>query len=355
MMHSTVSLLLRGLAGAVMSSGLAAAASAATPLTQQAIVQVAYGGPEVLKSQTIPVLEPGANQVLIRIYAAALNATDWYMRKDDPYHTTVPVPVVPGGDVAGVIEKLGDGVNGFKVGEPVYAVISRSGNNGTRLNGGYSHFVVAEVNYVTRKPRAMTYAEAAGLGVASISGVRAVLSSNLAKGERILITGISGGVGSAAAQAAKARGAYVIGTASARHNEYLRSLGVDEVIDYTQGRFEERVHDVDVVLDTVGADTTERSMSTLKKGGRFLSVARGDTAPMCATAGVVCIPRGQAYGQDRTVFDEVLSLAESGKLKIKVDRTFALNQAAQAQQFGEESHTEGKIVLVVDAAKGNRK
>jgi NADPH:quinone reductase-like Zn-dependent oxidoreductase len=328
---------------------------AATPRTQQAIVQVAYGGPEVLQAQTIPVLQPGENQVLIRVYAAAMNATDWYMRKDDPFHTTVPVPVVPGGDVAGIIEKLGPGVTAFKVGDRVSAVISRSGNGGTRLNGGYSHFVVAELNYVQLKPKAMTFAEAAGLGVASISGIRAVMMTKVGKGDRMLITGISGGVGSAAAQAAKARGVYVIGTASARHNDYLRSLGVDEVIDYTHGKFEAQVHDVDAVLDTVGADTTERSMSTLKKGGRFLSVARGGTELMCAAAGVVCIPRGQAYGTDRSVIDEVSSLAESGKLKIKVDKTFPLSQAAEAQQWGEQGHTEGKIVLIVDAAKASTK
>jgi NADPH:quinone reductase-like Zn-dependent oxidoreductase len=174
-------------------------------------------------------------------------------------------------------------------------------------------------------------------------------------GDRMLIPGVAGGVGSAAAQAAKARGVYVIGTATARHNEYLRSLGVDEVIDYSQGKFEEKVHDVDAVLDTVGDDTTQRSMSTLKKGGRFLSVARGGTEPMCAAAGVVCIPRGQAYGQDHSVFDEVLSLAESGKLKIKVDKTFPLIQAAEAQKLGEQGHTEGKIILIVDDKKANSK
>jgi NADPH:quinone reductase-like Zn-dependent oxidoreductase len=352
MMQSITRVALTPAVAALLCS-VAGSALAATPMTQQAIVQVAYGGPEVLKSETIPVLEPAENQVLIRIYAAAMNATDWYMRKNDPYHTTVPVPVVPGGDVGGIIEKLGPGVTGFKVGDPVYAVISRSGNNGTRLNGGYSHFVVAEVNFVQHKPSGMTYAEAAGLGVASISGVRSVLVTQVKKGDRMLITGVSGGVGSAAAQAAKAKGVYVIGTASARHNDYLKGLGVDEVIDYTQGKFEDQVHDVDAVLDTVGSDTTERAMKTLKKGGRFLSVARGDTEPMCAAAGVVCIPRGQAYGQEHAVYDEVASLAASGKLKINIDKTFPLSQAAEAQTFGEQGHTEGKIVLIVDDKKAN--
>ena len=249
--------------GIVVLCSVTVTGLAATPKTQQAIVQVAYGGPEVLQAQTVPVLEPGANHVLIRIYAAGLNPTDWYMRRDEPGYTSVPTPVIPGGDVAGVIEKLGKGAKGLKVGEPVFAVIGRSGNQGVRLNGGYAQFVIAEAGNVMRKPRDLTFVEAAGLALAPITGVRAVVVTRVAKGDRLLITGVSGAVGSAAAVAAKARGVYVIGTASARHAEYLRSIGVDEVIDYTKGKFEEQVHDVDAVLDTVGGDNTERAMSTL--------------------------------------------------------------------------------------------
>jgi NADPH:quinone reductase-like Zn-dependent oxidoreductase len=322
---------------------------AATPKTQQAIVQVAYGGPEVLQIQTIPVLEPGPDQVLIRIYAAGLNPTDWYMRRDEPGYTTVPTPVVPGGDVSGVIEKLGGGVKNLKVGDPVFAVIGRSGNatdQGVRLNGGYSHFVLAEAGNVMRKPRDLSFVEAAGLALAPITAVRAVRVTEVKKGDRMLITGVSGAVGSAAAVAAKARGAYVIGTASARHAEFLRSIGVDEVIDYTKGKFEEQVHDVDAVLDTVGGDNTERAMSTLKKGGHILTTARGDLAKIC-TPGIVCIPRGPAHAQPRVVVDEVLSLVESGKIKAKVSKTFPLTEAGQAQQFGEKG-ADGKIILIVD-------
>jgi NADPH:quinone reductase-like Zn-dependent oxidoreductase len=168
----------------------------------------------------------------------------------------------------------------------------------------------------------------------------------------MLITGVSGAVGSAAAVAAEARGVYVIGTASARHTEYLRSIGVDEVIDYTKGKFEEQVHDVDAVLDVVGGDNTPRAMTTLKKGGRILTTARGDIAAICVPE-VVCIPRGPAQGQPREVLDEVLSLVESGKLKAKVSKTFPLIEAGQAQQFGEQGGADGKIILIVDADKAN--
>ncbi len=177
LVQATVLVLTRALASVVLLGSVMGSGFAATPATQQAIVQVAYGGPEVLQIQTVPVLEPGANQVLIRIYAAGLNPTDWYMRRDEPGYTTVPTPVIPGGDVAGVIEQLGKDVIGLKVGDPVFAVISRSGNNsgnqGVRLNGGYAHFVVAEAGNVMRKPRDITFVEAAGLALAPITAVRA--------------------------------------------------------------------------------------------------------------------------------------------------------------------------------------
>ena len=344
--------LLRVLIGAALVLSQMESALAETPVTQQAIVQNGYGGPEVLATHTVPVYEPGPNQVLICIYAAAVNPTDWYMRMNTPGYTSVPTPVIPGGDVAGRVEKLGSGVSSLKVGDSVFAVLARTGG---RLNGGYSHYVVAEERNVVRKPPSMTFAEAAGLGVASITGIRAVIATQVHKGDRMLITGVAGGVGSAAAQAAKDMGVYVIGTATARHSDYLRGIGVDEVIDYSQGPFEQKVHEVDAVLDTVGGDTTQRAISTLKKGGRFLSTARGDAEPMCAAAGVICIPRAPAHGQDRSVLDEVFSLANSGKLKVKVDKTFLLSQAADAQLFGAQGHTEGKIILIVDPRRAESK
>jgi NADPH:quinone reductase-like Zn-dependent oxidoreductase len=326
------------------------------PGMQQAIVQVAYGGPEVLEAQSVPVLEPGPDQVLIRVYAAGLNPTDWYMRRDEPGYTTVPVPVVPGGDVAGVIERTGPGVSSFQSGDAVFAVIARSGNNagsrGARLNGGYSQFVVAEAGNVMRKPRNLTFVEAAGMALAPITAVRAVRVTGVKRGDRMLITGVSGAVGSAAAVAAKARGVHVIGTASARHAGYLRSIGVDEVIDYTQGPFEQRVREVDAVLDVVGGDNTMRAMGTLKQGGRILTTARGDIAALCAP-GIVCIPRGPAHGQPREVLEEVLSLIEADKLRPRVSRTFPLGEAAQAQQLGERGGVDGKIILIIDAARAN--
>ena len=201
----------------------------------------------------------------------------------------------------------------------------------------------------------MTYAEAAGLGIAAVTGVRSVYDTKVAKGQRVLITGVAGGVGSAAAQAAKARGAHVIGTATAQHNAYLKTLGVDEVVDYSKVKFEDVVKNVDVVIDTVGADTAERALATVKKTGVFVSVVSRDIAPKCAAAGVTCLPRSMGRESQQAIYDEVGALAASGKLKVKLEKTFPLEQAGQAHVLGEQGHTEGKMVLIVDAAKARQK
>jgi NADPH:quinone reductase-like Zn-dependent oxidoreductase len=347
--YSSFSLIRRTLFVAMCSTCIGVS-FAATPKEQKAIVQTGNGGPEVLQLQTIAVLEPGEGQVLIRVYAAAVNPTDWKARSAGPGYAPLVGSVIPGRDVAGVIEKTGSGVDTFKVGAAVFAVIARS--KGV-LNGGYSQFALAAVGDVVPKPPSTTYAEAAGLGIATLTGVRAVNETKVSRGERVLITGVAGGVGSAAAQAAKARGAYVIGTATAQHDAYLKSIGVDEVIDYTQDKFEDKVKDMDVVIDTVGGDTAERALTTIKKDGLYVSVAARGLEEKCAAAGVTCMPRDAEV--QRGVYEEVATLASTGKLRIKVEKTFALAQAAQAQELSEQGHTEGKIVLIVDQTKANRK
>jgi NADPH:quinone reductase-like Zn-dependent oxidoreductase len=171
----------------------------------------------------------------------------------------------------------------------------------------------------------------------------------------VLITGVAGGVGSAAAQAAKARGAYVIGTASARHNEYLRSIGVDQVIDYTKVDFEKQVGHVDAVIDTVGGDTAIRAMSTLSRGAQFASTGAHDLDAQCAQAGVSCAPYHSAADVERRIYEQVGSLVSAGKLEVNIDKSFPLADASKAQAYGKAGHTEGKVILVVDAAKAEQK
>jgi NADPH:quinone reductase-like Zn-dependent oxidoreductase len=281
---------------------------------------------------------------LIRIYAAAVNPADWKngAPSDDQ---------IPGGDVAGVVAALGEGVTGFKVGDPVFGIAVR--RRGV-LNGAYAEYAVAAVANVVRKPANITYVQAAGLGIATVTGVRVVDDTKIAKGQRVLITGVAGGVGSAAAQAAKATGAYVIGTASAQHNAYLRSIGVDQVIDYTKVDFEKQVGHVDAVIDSVGGETAIRAMSTLARGARFASTGAHDLDAQCAEAGLICVPYSSAADVARGIYEEVASLVSAGKLAVNVDKSFSLADASKAQAYSKAGHAEGKIILLVDAAQAER-
>ncbi|MFO1402540.1 MAG: NADP-dependent oxidoreductase [Steroidobacteraceae bacterium] len=351
----------------------AAAVAGATPAQMQAIMQEGSGGPEVLHLRSIAVPEPAAGQVLIRVYAASVNPIDWKMRSG--YRPAVPPPAggaqatgapppgdagapaarIPGLDVAGVVEKVGQGVTQFKAGDAVFSMIGR-GIGG--LNGAYAQYALAPVDNVVAKPPNLSYAEAAGLGTTGMTAARILARVGLADGQRLLVTGVAGGVGSAVAQIARARGAHVIGTASARHLRYLGSIGVEDVIDYTQGPFEERIKDVDVVVDTVGGDTAARALKTLRRGGSFGTVAGRADPALCTAAGVNCAaggPPGSGEPGEGELLRQVAALAASGRFHVHVDRTFPLARAGDAQEYNRAGHTEGKVILVVDARQATRR
>lgn len=370
--------------GAAVFAAFAGMALAATIKEQKAIVQTGSGGAEAMKLQTVPVLEPGENQVLIKVYAASINPIDWKMRSGSmgggggmgagpaggaggPPQGAAPggadmgagmgpgagnsAERIPGSDVAGVIEKLGPGVSKFKAGDAVFAQIGRTSVTG--LNGAYAEYAIAGVDSVAAKAKGLTYAQAAGLGTATTTGVRSVIQANVAKGQRVLVTGVAGGVGSAAAQAAKARGAYVVGTASAKHNAYLKTIGVDEVVDYTKGDWQDKIKDIDVAIDTVSGDNATLALKTMKKGGTLVSVGGRASTDACTAAGVNCAPAGTPAGLN--IIDEVAKLANDGKLTVNVDASFPLEKAFDAQEKNRSGSTQGKIVLIVNAAEANKK
>jgi NADPH:quinone reductase-like Zn-dependent oxidoreductase len=328
-------------------------AMAATPTNMQAIVQVGTGGPEVLQLQTVPVPTPAADEVLIRAYAASVNPGDTKIRNGLLF--PVEKQIIPGGDVAGVIEAVGPDVRSFMVGEPVWSALGPTlAESPHNLNGGYAEFVIARTARVMRKPKNMTYAQAAGVGVVGLTAVRYLEPLQLTSGKSVLITGVAGGVGSAAAQIAVAKGARVIGTARPAHNDYLRSIGVAQVIDYATGRFEDQIAGMDAVFDTRGGETAQRSLKTLKKGGAMVSVVGQMAQDKCAALEVKCLAPEDASEQRVGEFlAEVNRYATSGQLKINVDRVYPLEQAREAQRYSEQGHAEGKIILTMDAAKAN--
>ena len=340
---------------------------AATPTEQRAIVQTGNGGPEVLKLQFVPVLEPAEGQVLIRVYAAAVNPIDWKIRQGmgsaprppaaangaAPATPVIASTRIPGFDVAGVVEKAGPGVSAFKAGQAVVSALGMVRTAG--LNGGYAEFTIAAAENVVAKPATLTYAQAAGLGTAAVTGARSIDQLGLAKGKTVLITGVAGGVGSSAAQVALAQGLRVVGTATARHSAYLRSIGVTNVLDYTSADWAQKAQamGIDAVFDTAGGDSASAAFGTLKRGGSYVGVGepRTVTTQMCKAAGVRCLsdggPGGRSGPSQGEVLKQVANLVAQGKFSVHVDKTYPLDQAADAQEANRAGHTEGKIIIAV--------
>lgn len=228
--------------------------------TMRAISQDVLGGPEVLKEVEIERPAPRPNEVLVRVRAAGVNPTDWKHRENGGF--LGEPPFVLGWDLSGVVEAVGIGVAAFRPGDEVFGMLPYPFGHGS-----HAEYVIAPVRALTHKPSVIDHTEAGALPLVSLTAWQALTEhSDVRPGQRVLIHAAAGGVGHVAVQIAKARGAYVIGTASAGKHEFLRDLGADEVIDYRETDFTEAVKDVDVVLDTLGGETSVRSLRVLRPG-----------------------------------------------------------------------------------------
>jgi NADPH:quinone reductase-like Zn-dependent oxidoreductase len=290
---------------------------------------VVTGGKLVVKQQPMP--EPAANQVRIKVRAAAVNPVDYgrFGSRDG---------AVPGFDTSGVIDAIGEGVTTWKKGDEVIAMATA---------GSYAQYVVVPLDRVASKPKKISFEEAAGIPVVGETAYRALVEvAQLKQGQRILVHGGAGGVGSAGVQIAKALGAHVIATASPRNHEFLRSIGADEVIDYNAVRFEDKVKGVDVVLNTADLDTGTRSLGVLKPNGFLVTVVQANTPEQCAAAKVRCGRPDRSFGPSVTeLLAKVGALIDAGKYRVNVDKTFALADAQQAWDLGKQKHTRGKLAI----------
>jgi len=309
--------------------------------TMKAIRIHEYGGPDVLKYEDTPRPQPGAGEVLIRVHAAGVNPFDWKVREGymkDMLHWTLPM--TPGWDVSGTVEATGPGVTRFKKGDAVY------GNPSAARNGAYAEFISVKESEITAKPASLDHVHAAGVPVAASTAWQAIFDvAGLTSGQRILIHAASGGVGGSAVQLAKWKGAYVIGTASQANLDYVRSLGADEVIDYRAQRFEEIVRDVDVVLDTLGGATQDKSWQVLKKGGVLVSTVQPPNQEEAKRRGVRAQNMANQSTADRLA--QIAQLIDAGRFKVNVETVLPLSEARKAQDLSQAGHTRGKIVLKV--------
>ena len=309
--------------------------------TMQAVRFHSYGGPEVLVLEEVARPQAGADEVLVQVHAAGVNPIDWKVRaghlKDWLPHR---LPLILGWDVSGVVEAVGPDVTAFKSGDAVYGMLDHM------RDGAYAEYVAARTGDLVRKPRSIDHVQAAGVPLAALTAWQSLFEvANLAPWHTVLIHAAAGGVGHFAVQFAKWKGAKVIGTASAGNATFLKELGADRVIDYRTTQFEEVVSEVDVVLDTIGGDTQERSWQVLKKGGMLVATL-GISSPEAARQHGV---RGEGVRvhANTAQLTQIAALIDAGDLKPAVTTMLPLAEAARAHELGQTGHVRGKIVLKV--------
>lgn len=308
----------------------------------RAISQTVLGGPEVLTVVELdrPVLGP--SDVLVRVHAAGVNPTDWLHRRSGLYLGAPPF--VLGWDVSGVVEAIGAGVTLLRPGDEVFGMLDYP-----RGAGAYAEYVAGPSRNFARKPAGIDHVRAAALPVVALTAWQVLVdTANVQPGQRVLIHAAAGGVGHVAVQLAKALGAHVIGTASAAKHEFVRGLGADEMVDYTQTDFAETVRDVDVVLDAVAGDYGPRSLRTLRPGGTLVAISFAHPETM-RSAAKECGVRLEylTVEADHAGMTAIAELVDKGLLHAEIDSALPLEQAAEAHRRGETRRTTGKLVLTV--------
>src|SRR6266576_4937863 len=302
------------------------------------------GGPDHLVYEDVPQPHPGPGEVLVRIHATGVIATE--LQWDETYQTATGSPrtlPIPGRDLSGVVEEIGQGVTTFAPGAEVYAML------GYGRDGAEADYTIALPDELAPKPHALDHVQAAAVPLSALTAWLALFEhARLEAGQTALIHGGAGGVGVFAVQLARWAGAQVIATASARNRGLLRELRANEIIDYTTTRFEEVIHDVDLVFDTVGGDTLQRSWQVVKPGGVLVSVV--SPRPSFAEAKAHDVrPVWFVVEPNRKQLIQIGTLIDAGRIRPIIDTVLPLSQARQAYEQGARGHTRGKIVLrVVD-------
>jgi NADPH:quinone reductase-like Zn-dependent oxidoreductase len=323
-----------------------------------------FGGPGVLRLDEVPVPGPKPGEVLVRVHAAGVNPPDWYAREgmpDVPPELRPPfaLPLIPGTDVSGVVEAVADDVEEFAAGDEVLGLVRFPAS----LQGaGYAEYVTAPAGDLARKPAGVGHVAAAGLPMAGLTAWQFLIDLGhdhpspfqaarhrpmpLGPGTTVLVNGAAGGVGHLALQLAKWRGARVIAVASGAHEPFLRELGADEFADYQAVRPEEVVHDLDLVLDTVGGPASRRFLRTLKRGGALYPVYFGEFDDEENEKLGVTVTATQVRSNGAQLA-ELARLLDAGTIRVAIDSTFPLAEASAAHERAARGHLRGKIVLTV--------
>jgi alcohol dehydrogenase len=300
-----------------------------------------YGEPSVVVINEVPKPQPGPGQVLVEVHAASLNPFDTalragYMKEMIP----LKLPVTPGGDIAGTVAAVGEGVSGFAVGDKVYGTAGVVSGG----SGALAEYAVAKAGMIAKMPGNFDFKTAAALALVGVSAVQALVEHiKLQPGQKILIHGGGGGIGSIAVQLAKHLGAYVATTVASNDIAYAKELGADLVIDYKTQKFEDQASGYDAVFDTVGADTLQRSLGVLKRGGIVVSMSAHADEAQVKERGITAI--AQRTQENSAALGKLRELVENGTVKVRIDSVFPLDQAREAFTKRERGGTHGKVVI----------
>lgn len=330
----------------------------------RALVVTRYGGPEAMEMRDVPAPEPGPRDLRIRVQAAGLNPVDYKFRQGVLKLIQRPsFPLILGSELAGVVESVGSAVTRFRPGDRVFARVAKT------TYGAFAEVACVDEALVARMPETLDFPEAAGIPLAGLTAMQCLRDElHVGPNMRVLITGGAGGVGTFAIQIAKWLGATVVTTASPRGEALVRSMGADEVIDYTRQELTDVLRDVDAALDLIGGKTLEQCLSVVKRGGTVVSIA-GMPEPQTAWKDLEAGPRlaamfwlasfklrkqARAHGvRYRYKFmhpsgpelAELAALIDQGELEVVIDRVFPFREIDQAFAYLEKGHAKGKVVV----------
>jgi NADPH:quinone reductase-like Zn-dependent oxidoreductase len=298
-----------------------------------------YGGPEVMKLEEIPRPVPKDDEILVRVHAAGVNPVDWKVREGlVRKRMHIPLPGIPGGDLAGVIEQAGTQAGGLSVGQRVYAMIG--------LLGAYAEHVAIKSVMAAPMPASLDFVHAASVPLASLTAYQALFEhGGLKARQRVLVHAAAGGVGGFAVQLARNAGAEVVGTASPANAGYVRELGAVDVIDYRNPSYSQYAGRFDLILDLIGGETSLQSLVVLKPGGTFVGVAPpGEALQQRASAAQLRV-LGMLVHPDGTQLREIAALIDAGSVRTTLAAVYPVQEAGQAHLQSKSGHTRGKIVL----------
>lgn len=299
-----------------------------------------YEGPSAVVTNNIDQPSITDDQVLVEVRAAAVNPFDNIVAEGGARNwVELTLPATIGGDLAGVVNQVGAEVTGFSVGQEVYGSA-----NALSGQGSFAEFAPVKADSLATKPANLDFISAAAYPLVAVSAYQALIeTAQLAAGQKVLIHGGAGGIGSMAIQIAKSIGAHIATTASPESFDYVKDLGADEVIDYKTQDFSELLKDYDVVYDTVGGETNTKSYKILKPGGRLISMTTEPDEALEQQYGVVASHQATKVNTER--LENITQLIEAGKLNVHVDKTFQLEQASEALAQLKAGGVRGKLII----------